>query len=162
MTKKLPHSNEIEEATKAIRGYEFLYLAAFADLINRYIDTTLFKRDVFSRLRWGALSLLIVRGGSLTPTQLARLLFRSKHSITKVVDTLEKDGLVIRERVDKDRRIIHVKVTSEGLDFVTQTLCLGAELTQKVMSTLDKDEGKILVNLIRRLRRATIDEIPRQ
>jgi len=161
MTKKLPHSNEIENSAKVIRATEFLYLASFADMINRYVDI-MFKKDIVNRLRFGALSLLIVRGGSLTPTRLARLMFRSKHSITKVIDSLEKDGFVIRDRTSEDRRTILVKVTSAGLDFVVRALREGDKNTREVVSCLDKDELRTLINLIQRMRRTMIEKISSQ
>jgi len=99
---ELPSEKEIEDVAKAIKAMEFSYLSRFADTINRYHEITLNKEGI-NRLQWGAMSLLIVRGGSLTPTRLARLMFRSKHSITKVIDSLEKADLVRRSRTQDSR-----------------------------------------------------------
>ncbi|MFC1820632.1 MarR family winged helix-turn-helix transcriptional regulator, partial [Thermodesulfobacteriota bacterium] len=96
-----PVNGRIEKAAEEIRSREFSYLASFADIINRYMDLR-FKK--LNRLRYGVLSLLITRGGSLTHTRLAKLMFRSKHGITKVIDDLEKDGLVVRTPGSRDRR----------------------------------------------------------
>jgi MarR family 2-MHQ and catechol resistance regulon transcriptional repressor len=155
MNKRLPDSNAIENVAKVVRTTDFLYLASFADMVNRFIDI-IFRKDKINRLRLGAMNILIARGGSLMPSQLARLTFRSKHTITKVIDSLEKDGFVKRDRSRKDRRAIRVKITSAGLDFVMQALNIGEPLTQQVMSSLDNDERKILVNLVQRLRRAMV------
>jgi hypothetical protein len=59
---ELPSEKEIEDMAKAIKAMEFSYLARFADTINRYHEITLNKEGV-NRLQWGAMSLLIVRGG---------------------------------------------------------------------------------------------------
>ena len=155
MSKELPNNNEIESTARVLKAREFLYLAAFADIINRYVDI-MFRKDKISRLRNGVLQLLIARGGSLTPTRLGRLMFRSKNSMTKVIDNLEKDGLVIRERVDKDRRVVNVKITSDGLNFVIQSLSAGDELTGEVMSSLDENERKVMIDMVQRMRRTMV------
>lgn len=161
MNKKLPDGHAIENAAKVVRSADFLYLAAFADTVNRFIDI-IFRKDKANRLRLGTMNTLVVRGGSLMPTQLARLVFRSKHSMTRVIDSLEKDGFVVRDRSGKDRRTIHIRITSAGLDFVIQALNSGEPLTQEAMSSLDNNELKILVDLVRKLRRAMIKKIANQ
>ena len=158
---ELPSEREIEDVAKAIKAMEFSYLARFADTINRYHEITLNKEGI-NRLQWGAMSLLIVRGGSLTPTRLARLMFRSKHSITKVIDSLEKDGFAIRDRTGTDRRTIHVRITSHALDYITQVFGRGTDPSQPVLSCLDKNERKVLMDLVQRLQRKMREYIPDQ
>jgi DNA-binding MarR family transcriptional regulator len=156
---ELPDEKEIEDVAKAIKSMEFSYLARFADTINRYHEITLNKEGV-NRLQWGAMSLLIVRGGCLTPTQLARFMFRSKHSITKVIDGLEKEGFVIRDRVGKDRRTIQVRITSAALGYMKQVFSSGTDPSQKVLSALDENDRNVLLNLVQRLQRKMRGYIP--
>jgi len=160
MIAKLPNDQQIANSAKAIRARDFIYLASFADTLNRYTDIML-RKDNVNRLRWGALDLLIVRGGSLTPTKMARLTFRSKHSITKVIDSLEKDGFLIRQHSDQDRRKIYIKVTLAGLEYVMQSLRRSDGVWNPLTSRLNRDERKLLLNLTERLRRMMIDEITR-
>jgi DNA-binding MarR family transcriptional regulator len=156
MNTELPHNSEIEIVKKILRKRSFLYLASFADTINRYIDIRIKKQN---RLRYGVLSFLITRGGTLTHTRLARLMFRSKHSVTKVIDNLEKNGLVIREPEPKDRRVVRIRITSHGLNYVSQTLKDGDKITKEAMSCLNKNELETLINLIKKLREGMIDKI---
>jgi len=158
---ELPDQKEIEDIATTIKSMEFPYLARLADTINRFHEITL-KKEGVNRLQWGAMSLLIVRGGCLTPTQLARLMFRSKHSITKVIDSLEKDGFAIRDRTGTDRRTIHVRITSHALDYITQVFSRGTDPSQPVLSCLDKSERKVLIDLVQRLQRKMREYIPDQ
>ena len=155
--KRFPSRNEVKNAEKIIRGREFLYLLGFADVLNRYMDIKL--KDQFNHLRNAALSLLIAKGSSLTPTQLAQLMLRSKHSLTRVIDSLEGDGFVVRERVSKDRRAVHVRITSDGLTFMMQSLRDNARAEEEIMSCLDKNETETLRNLTQRLKLRLIEEI---
>lgn len=65
------------------------------------------------------LILLILRyaehsGNEVMSTDVAYLLGLEKHSVTTVVDKLVEDGRVVRERSDRDRRVVHLTLTSEG------------------------------------------------
>lgn len=53
--------------------------------------------------------------GETTISQLAAHLSRTSHTITRVVDVMERRGLVRRHRAQTgDRRLVHVSMTLEG------------------------------------------------
>jgi DNA-binding MarR family transcriptional regulator len=54
----------------------------------------------------------------MTPTEIAKRVFRSKHAVTRAIDVLEKDGLVRRGTVRGDRRIRKVNITRKGLELI--------------------------------------------
>jgi DNA-binding MarR family transcriptional regulator len=76
---------------------------------------------------------------------------RSKHSMTKIIDYLERDGYVIRERTSHDRRVIQVQITSVGLDYVVETTKRGDARLGEIMNSLTKDEQVLLINLIEKM-----------
>ena len=53
-------------------------------------------------------------GGRLRMTELANSVLLSQSGLTRLVDRLERDGLVERERCSADRRGFHVRLTDEG------------------------------------------------
>ena len=143
--------DEIEKVANQIAATDFWSCVCFADTTNRYIEITM-ENDNLSRLQAVAMWSLILRGGVSTPTQLARMMFRSKHSMTKIIDSLEREGLVVRDYTNKDRRVTHIKITSDGLEYVWQNFTKGNERAQKVMECLDTAERKLLVDLTERMR----------
>ena len=151
MNKRLPDTQELTDTTTLMRGRRFLYITNFADILNRFSEMN-FKDP----LRFTALSLLITKGGSLTPTELARLMFRSKHSITKIIDGLEKKGYIVRIRDKKDRRMIHVKLTTEGFEHVKKNMDLGDVHVKGILSCLDENEWEVFLESIKKLRKALI------
>lgn len=157
---RLPRRNEIVEVATAITAREFPRLVIFSDMISRYVDVRL--RGKVNWLRSTALTYLITRGGSLTASQLARLMLRSNYSMTRLIDDLEKDGLVIRERTGKDRRTVDVRITSDGLAFMMQTLSDNDLVEGELMSCLDENEIETLRNLIRVLRQTLILKISKR
>ena len=87
----------------------------------------------------------------MTHSELARVLLRANHSMTRLVDVLERDGLVRRHRDKKDRRTVYVKVTPAGLDFMKEYIDQIDLIEKEVMSCFDENERKTLRHLIRKL-----------
>jgi MarR family 2-MHQ and catechol resistance regulon transcriptional repressor len=52
--------------------------------------------------------------GPLTQGAISSKILKSTSNITTVIDNLERDGLVRRDRDTKDRRVIHVQLTEAG------------------------------------------------
>jgi DNA-binding MarR family transcriptional regulator len=153
----MPTPEEINLVNQQIRKTQFTRLVAFADVVNRYTEIML--KDKFTWLQTSALIFTITRGGSLTPSQLARIMLRPKYSVTKIVDGLEKDGLVQRIHNGQDRRSINIEVTSMGLDRIISLLknIQGAE--NELRSCLSKEEMENLVPTIRKLRDKLIEKV---
>jgi DNA-binding MarR family transcriptional regulator len=155
-TKRSPTESEIKSAAKQIESLEFLKCNHFADTLIRYVEIVM-KRDVVSRLQGQALRHMIISENSLTPTKLSRLMYRSKHSMTKIIDNLEKQGLVVRDHTGKDRRVTYIKITSDGLNYVLETYSRGELLGPKILSCLTPDEQKQFLNMTERMRNRIVE-----
>src|SRR3954462_10678182 len=57
--------------------------------------------------------------GPLCQSQIAAKVLKSTGNLTLVVDNLEKNGLVRRERSENDRRFVTVHLTSTGRGLIT-------------------------------------------
>jgi DNA-binding MarR family transcriptional regulator len=155
-----PSPDEIEKVNSRIRSLQMPRIIAFSDVVNRY--TQIILKNKVSWLRASALIFLITRGGSLTPSQLARIMLRSNYSITKLIDGLEKDGLVKRSPDGRDRRSINIEVTSEGLNYVTSSLGKTVTAERELNSWLEKEELERLAPTIRKLRDKLIEKISKR
>jgi DNA-binding MarR family transcriptional regulator len=56
----------------------------------------------------------IYQDGSLPLGELSKRMYLHPSTITAAVDRLEKKGYVLRNRIEKDRRVINVQLTPEG------------------------------------------------
>lgn len=56
----------------------------------------------------------ISENGSLSLGELSKKMYLHPSTVTGVVDRLEKKGYVVRNRVEKDRRVIKVQLTPKG------------------------------------------------
>lgn len=150
---KQPNLEDIKKVAGQIIETEFWSCVSFADTTSRYVDITM-KKDNISRLHGLAMYCLVLMEGSSTPSQLARKMFRSKHSMTKIIDSLEKEGLVIRDYTPKDRRVTYIKITSAGLEYVRRnSIEKGNKRAKEALENLDKSEQKLLVSLLDRVRK---------
>jgi DNA-binding MarR family transcriptional regulator len=61
------------------------------------------------------LLLASAQDGRLRMTELADGALLSQSGLTRLVDRLERAGLVVRERCDHDRRGLYARITDEGL-----------------------------------------------
>jgi DNA-binding MarR family transcriptional regulator len=145
-----PTSIDIEQVAAQVRAVNFWLCVKFADTIKRYCEITM-KKDDISPLHAMAMFHLVCAGGSSTPTHLAEMMFRSKHSVTKIVDNLEKEGFIIRDFSSKDRRVTHIKMTSAGLEYLRKNQNKGNQRARQVMDCLDIPEQEMLVDQTEKL-----------
>jgi MarR family transcriptional regulator, organic hydroperoxide resistance regulator len=62
----------------------------------------------------GGTVLLLLASGEATPRQVARRMWVNPATITGIIDTLERDGLVERHRDAADRRQVRLSLTPRG------------------------------------------------
>ncbi len=154
--KRFATHSEIEEITKQIESRLFPRLIMFSDIINRYVDIVL--KDHVNWLWVDALIVLTTRNGILTIGQLAHIMLRSNHAITKLVDSLEDKGLVKRRRMGKDRRTIHIQLTSGGINYMVQIINRIDTAEKALLSYLEQDEDKILLITIDKISKNLVEK----
>jgi len=158
MAEKSARSVNIEKMRREILSMDLNRLVVFSDVMNRYLLLRA-KGDARTWLRVYAVTFIITRGGKVTPTELAKILLRSKNSVSQLINGLEKNGLVRRYHATEDRRTVYVEVTSDGLSFIKARFKVLKSLEEEVSSCLDDDELRIIVDLTRKLRLKLIEKL---
>ena len=73
---------------------------------------------------------ILVQARSLTMGELASRMEVTPRAVTRLVDGLESDGLVMRTKDPKDRRVIHVTCTQRALDLAAERMpALGTRMS---------------------------------
>jgi DNA-binding MarR family transcriptional regulator len=101
-----------------------------------------------SRAGRQALAVLDGAGGPLSPTTLADRLMVTPASVTSLLDTLERRGLVVRRPDPDDRRRLLVSVTSEGSAVVDRFLPEVVALQTAAMTGLSERQRRQLRDLL--------------
>jgi DNA-binding MarR family transcriptional regulator len=78
--------------------------------------------------------------GPLQSGELARLLFTTPPTVSSVVNTLERRGLVRRERLDHDRRLVEVHLTPAGRRLVAGLSRQQHERERRWVDGVDPDD----------------------
>ncbi len=149
----------IEELASSIRSQSqhletrtYNSLLFTADIVDRYLDFELAEYSI-GRTGFNLLFTLVLNGGRMTPTAISKKLFRSKFAITKMMDTLEKRGLVERAEIGNDRRTREVMITRKGLE--TVKIMHDRERTRlgpDILSILDRNQLEIFDDILRKIR----------
>ena len=89
--------------------------------------------------------------GSLTQGEVSTKVLKSGSNMTTVIDNLERDGLVRRERDAKDRRVINVHLTKAGSGKVDAVLPKHVGALVEEFSVLSASEQLTLGELCKKL-----------
>ncbi len=138
MPGQLPSEKEDVAARQNLSARKFPVLIHLADVLNRYIDTR-YKGQI-DWLRINALMIITIKGGIVNLSQLSGSMIRPKWTITKLIDAMERDGLVSRVKAPKDRRSTLVKTTRDGLAALDRFLALCDEAEKETLGSLEKND----------------------
>ena len=89
--------------------------------------------------------------GAMTQGEISAKVLKSGSNMTTVIDNLERDGLVRRERDEKDRRVIHVHLTEAGKGKIEAVLPGHVAALVDEFSVLSAQEQKQLGELCKKL-----------
>lgn len=87
----------------------------------------------------------------LSPTQLFRGLMLSSAGMTKVLDRLERRGLVKRTPDAKDRRGVTIQLTAEGRRTLTKAVADNTRTEVALLARLNQRERRLLADLLRKV-----------
>ena len=85
------------------------------------------------------------------PRELARLCAVSRGTVSSVLNTLERDGLVMRLRQSADRRMVTVAITEKGREQVKEAFQRQHAREHQWLAGLDRETVTGLVALLRHL-----------
>jgi len=89
--------------------------------------------------------------GPRTPAELADAAGVTRATMTGLIDTLERDGLVRREPDPDDRRMMSVRLTPKADAFVAALLPAHLLIMARLMAPLSETERKTLVSLLTKI-----------
>lgn len=87
--------------------------------------------------------------GELEPREISRLSDVSRASVSSVLNTLERDGLVVRLRESHDRRLVTVRLTERGERDLLSTFVAHNQREKDWSAALSPDEADQLTSLVR-------------
>lgn len=169
LIKNLPRYECLLEAAKTFPDLDpsatevFLHLLQAGDEAFRVVESHLAAHNI-SQGRFMVLMLLMNKSSHCphprTPAELADLSRVTRATMTGLVDTLERDGLVKREPDLNDRRMMSVNLTAKGQALLDKILPKHFQRMAELMQPLSEDERKTLVQLLGKIIQRSASYVP--
>ncbi len=117
------------------------------------VFASLAERNTIGDLTYSQFAVLeaLYHLGSMTQGEISSKVLKSTSNLTTVIDNLERDGLVQRERDQKDRRVIHVHLTEAGISRIEAVLPVHIAALVEIFSVLSASEQQSLGELCKKL-----------
>jgi len=158
MLKELPRYECLLKASEEHPSLDPTACDAFLNLLRTGDDVFAAENDFFTKyhLSQGRFTVLMLlqcpcEEEAATPAALADQSRVTRATMTGLIDTLEKDGLVTREADRKDRRTLHVRLTRQGKAFVKKMLPDYFRCVSKIIEPLNRTERKQFVRLLQKI-----------
>lgn len=102
--------------------------------------------------------------GEVMPSTIGKYTGMEKSSLTRMVDDLEKKGIVFRKTDPDDRRKVLVSLTEKGLRYYNDLNGIAAEMADEILKFVDEkdieDYVQSLETIVRILRKIVQVELP--
>jgi DNA-binding MarR family transcriptional regulator len=125
----------------------FVELHRTGDLLARALDPII-KGEDLSRTQYNVLRILRGAGGPLPCGEIANRMITRDPDITRLLDRLDKRGLVARSRDTEDRRTVLARITPEGIKLLARLDEPIQEAHKRQMGHLGRERLEQLTELL--------------
>ena len=148
---------EVQHATKTRREAcpeeaAFLQMLRTTDQLSRGL-VPLLKAEELSPTQYNVLRILRGAPEGLPCGEIGQRMITRDPDITRLLDRLEKRGLIARWRDSKDRRMVRARITPEGLKMLDRLDGPMQEGHRRQLGHLGRERLKALCELLRTARR---------
>jgi len=113
-----------------------------------------------SVMKCAALFLAQVLGNNATPAEISRWILREPHTVTSLVNRMEKEGLVTKVKDLGKKNLVRVVATERGRQAYEKTTRLNSMRSiRNILSALSEAEQEQLHSYLERLLRAAIKQL---
>jgi DNA-binding MarR family transcriptional regulator len=150
----MPQQSNLHEELGESQPFQVPEQEAYLNLVRTHALLSdevaeLFKQHHLSQPLYNVLKVVARMGSAGMPSQsIAQYMVARDPDITRLVDRLQKDGSIERERDEQDRRIVRVRVTPSGLDAIEKLDPLIWKLHQQQLGHLDQEQIELLNQLL--------------
>lgn len=91
------------------------------------------------------------QSGSMPTLEISRRYGISPATVIAMLDRLQADGLVERQRSSEDKRVVEVSLTADGRRLVAQHMAEDRAFAENLFASLEPTESSLLQELLARL-----------
>jgi DNA-binding MarR family transcriptional regulator len=154
--KRLPADLRRVPAVPSREQEVFLSLLRTAESLARGLEQAL-KPSGLTATQYNVLRILRGAGpGGLPCREIAARMITHDPDVTRLLDRLERLGLVERQRNDADRRVVTARITPEGQRLLAALDDPIAALHRRQLAHLSPEHLAMLIDLLQRVREAPL------
>jgi DNA-binding MarR family transcriptional regulator len=150
-------SEEIYRISQEVPIASIIAIYTTDEVITEYLHKE-WNRSESTRAGFRILNILTKNHGFMRFTDMSKKVFRSKCAVSRVVNNLERSGLVRREGVSNDRREKRITITKKGIEYIATTMHQRRIISKQIMSCLNENEMELLISLLKRIRKYIQDK----
>lgn len=150
-------SNRLKTELKKKKPFEVLEQEATLNIVrtadqlqNRF--GKLFREHGLTSSQYNVLRILRGEGKPLPCLEIASRMVQVVPAMTGLLDRLEAQGLVRRERCTEDRRVVYIELTTKGVDLLQQLDQPVVDLHRELLGHLVPDELRSMISLLEKVR----------
>ena len=89
--------------------------------------------------------------GDLSLSELSEKIRAQNSTVTGIIDRMEREGLVTRERSKEDRRVVYIRLTAKGRELAREIPVEPMEMFKGALESLSAQEMRDLLRIMTKL-----------
>ena len=91
---------------------------------------------------------LLEQVGDLSLSELSEKIRAQNSTVTGIIDRMEREGLVTRERSKEDRRVVHIRLSAKGMQLAREIPVEPMEIFKGALESLSAQEMRDLMRIM--------------
>ncbi|MES2764475.1 MAG: MarR family transcriptional regulator [Bacteroidota bacterium] len=150
-SKQSPESQDLPSKFQ-LKSLEALMGLWWTSLMLKKTSSRLFQDYLASDAQFNIMKLLKDATDPLTQNDLSKMLLVDKSNVTGLIDRLEKQNYIRRNKVEGDRRSYHITLTEEGQALIAKLDRMYLKKVSQIMSEFVEEDYEHLIRLTRKIR----------
>ena len=121
-------------------------------IIYLYTESRRITKELAKRVDLTGPQLTVVKllqtVGDLSLSELSDKIRAQNSTVTGIIDRMEREGLVVRERSKEDRRVVHIKLTAKGKALADDIPVEPMEIFKGALESLSAQEMRDLMRIM--------------
>ncbi len=126
-------------------------------IIYLYTESRRITKELAKRAQLTGPQLTVVKIletiGELSLTELSEKIRAQNSTVTGIIDRMEREDLVVRERSTEDRRVVKIRLTQKGVELARDVPVEPMVIFRSALEALSKDEMQDLLKILLKVSR---------
>ncbi len=97
-------------------------------------------------------------GGDITMGELCQRMYLACSTATDLIDRMERNGLIVRQRDPNDRRVIRLHITEHGTGIIQQVMLARRNYLRSILEEISDEDKETLINSLQQIHALMMSE----